>query len=82
MRDRLQDARGGLLAVGAGSEIRLQDSIPYSNSVGWLYSQVTEMLGFVSSKEEHKTQWLGLEDEPVYKDTLLRVLRRPGDVFP
>ena len=41
------------------------------------------MLGFVpSKKEEHKTQWLGLEGEPVYKDILLRVLRRPSEVFP
>jgi hypothetical protein len=40
------------------------------------------MLGYVASKEEHKTQWLGLEGEPVHKDVFLRVLRRPGGVLP
>jgi carbamoyltransferase len=76
------DGRGGLLAVGDGSKIRVQDSISYSNSVGWLYSRVTDMLGFASSKEEHKTQWLGLEGEPLYKDVFLRVLRPIGEGFP
>ncbi len=76
------DGRGGMLAEGTGSEIRIHDTISYSNSVGWLYSRVTDMLGFVPSKEEHKTQWLGLEGEAVYKDIFLRVIRRTGEVFP
>jgi carbamoyltransferase len=76
------DGRGGLLAVGEGNNIRLRDAISYSNSVGWFFSRVTDMLGFVSSKEEHKTQWLGVEGEPKYKDVFLRVLRPPGDIFP
>jgi predicted NodU family carbamoyl transferase len=54
----------------------------YSNSIGWVYSRVTDLLSFIPSKEEHKTQWLGLEGQPVYKDIFLRVLRRPGEVFP
>jgi carbamoyltransferase len=75
------DGRGGLLATGEGSRIRVQSTISYTNSIGWLYSQVTYMLGFVLSKEEHKTQWLGLEGEPVYKDIFLRILR-PGEKSP
>lgn len=76
------DGNSGLLADGESSQIRVRDTIPYSNSIGWLYSHVTDLLGFIPSKEEHKTQWLGLEGEPVYKDIFLRVLRRPGEVFP
>jgi carbamoyltransferase len=76
------DGKAGLLADGEGSQIRVRDTISYSNSIGWLYSRVTDLLGFIPSKEEHKTQWLGLEGEPVYKDIFLRVLRRPGEVFP
>ena len=76
------DGLGGLLAVGEDSRIRVQDTMSYSDSIGWVYSRVTELLGFVPSKEEHKTQWLGLEGEPLYKDIFLRMLRRPGDVFP
>src|SRR5208282_2255253 len=76
------DGKAGLLAVGEGSQIRVRDTMSYSNSIGWVYSRVTDLLGFVPSKEEHKMQWLGLEGEPVYKDNFLRVLRRPGEVFP
>ena len=76
------DGKAGLLAVGEGSQIRVQDTMSYSNSIGWVYSRVTDLLGFIPSKEEHKTQWLGLEGEPVHKDVFLRILRRPGEVFP
>jgi len=76
------DGRAGLVAIGNGSQIQIQDSISYSNSIGWLYSQVTDMLGFAASKEEHKTQWLGLEGEPIYKGVFLNVLRRQGELFP
>jgi carbamoyltransferase len=76
------DGKAGLLAVGEGSQIRVQDSMSYSDSIGWVYSRVTDMLGFTPSKEEHKTQWLGLEGEPVYKDVFLRVLRGSLERFP
>jgi carbamoyltransferase len=76
------DGNAGMLAVGEGSHIRIQDTFPYRNSIGWLYSFVTNLLGFIPSKEEHKTQWLGLEGEPVHKDLFLRILRRPGGVLP
>ncbi|MGO9863374.1 MAG: carbamoyltransferase [Terriglobales bacterium] len=76
------DGRGGLLAVGEASQIRTHDTMSYSDSIGWVYSRVTELLGFIPSKDEHKTQWLGLEGEPVYKDIFLRMLRRSGDGFP
>jgi carbamoyltransferase len=76
------DGNAGLLAVGEDSKIRAQDTIAYSNSIGWVYSLVTDLLGFIPSKEEHKTQWLGLEGEPVHKDVFLRILRRGGGVFP
>jgi carbamoyltransferase len=76
------DGRGGMLAIGKGSKIRIQDTIFYANSIGWLYSRVTNLLGFILSKEEHKTQWLGLQGEPIHKDVFLRMLRRPGEVLP
>lgn len=76
------DGKAGLLAVGSGSRILVQDTMTYANSVGWVYSRVTDLLGFIPAKEEHKTQWLGLEGEPLHKDVFLRVLRRPGDVLP
>jgi carbamoyltransferase len=76
------DGNAGLLAVGEGTQIRLQDTMSHSSSIGWLYSRVTDLLGFIPSKGEHKTQWLGLGGKPVYKDIFLRILRRPRGVFP
>jgi len=76
------DGLSGLLALGEGSDVRVKETISYSNSIGWLYSQITDLLGFVSSKEEHKTQWLSLEGESIYKEIFLKVLRPVGDLLP
>jgi len=76
------DGVSGMLATGEGSKIRVLKTISFANSVGWIYSRITDLLGFIPSKEEHKTQWLSLEGEPTYKDVFLRMLRRPGDVSP
>ena len=76
------DGTAGMLAVGDGNKIRVEKTISFANSVGWIYSRITDLLGFVPSKDEHKTQWLSLEGEPVYKDVFLRMLRRPGDSAP
>lgn len=76
------DGLSGLLAIGKGSRIQVKQTISYSDSIGWLYSQITDLLGFVASKEEHKTQWLGLEGKPIYKDIFLKVLRPSGTLLP
>ena len=76
------DGTAGMLAVGEGNKIRTDKKISFTDSVGWIYSRITDLLGFIPSKEEHKTQWLSLEGEPVHKDVFLRMLRRPGDVLP
>jgi len=76
------DGLAGLVAVGESSHIQVKETIPFSNSIGWLYSQITDLLGFVSSKEEHKTQWLGLEGKQIYKEVFLKILRRPDTLRP
>ncbi len=76
------DGTAGMIGVGEGNKIRVDKTISFTNSVGWIYSRVTDLIGFIPSKEEHKTQWLSLEGEPVYKDVFLRMLRRAGDSTP
>jgi carbamoyltransferase len=80
--DHEGDGTSGLVALGEAAKIRGLRRIAFPNSVAWVYSQVTELLGFVPRKEEHKTQWLGLEGEPAYKDLFLKLLRRPGSPLP
>jgi carbamoyltransferase len=76
------DGTSGMVAVGEGNKIRFRRSISFTDSIGWIYSRVTDLLGFIPSKDEHKTQWLSLEGEPVFKDVFLHMLRRPGNVLP
>jgi carbamoyltransferase len=76
------DGQAGVIALGEGSHIRHLQAIPFTRSVGWIYSRITDLLGFVPHREEHKTQWLSLEGEPVFKDEFLRMLRRPGSPLP
>ena len=44
------DGRTALFAVGEGSRIRVQPPMPYLDSIGWVYSRATELLGFIPSK--------------------------------
>jgi carbamoyltransferase len=76
------DGTAGMLATGEGNKIRSLKTISFANSVGWIYSRITDLIGFIPSKDEHKTQWLSLEGEPVYKDVFLRMMRHAGDPLP
>lgn len=80
--DEEGDGRCGLVAVGEGTQIRELYSIRYPNSLAWVYSQVTQLLGFRKRLEEHKTQWLGITGEPVFRDLFLEVLRRSDGKIP
>jgi carbamoyltransferase len=80
--DHEGDGASGVVAIGEGAKIRPLRRIPFPNSVAWVYSQVTELLGFAPRKDEHKTQWLSLEGEPTFKDLFLKILRRPGSPLP
>lgn len=68
------DGTAGMLASGEGNRIEVHGHIPFPHSLAWVYSQVTELAGFRPHLDEHKTQWLSLAGEPVYKDLFLRIL--------
>jgi carbamoyltransferase len=69
------DGNSGMLAVGEGSRIRVLRTIAFPHSLAWVFSQITGLLGFRPHREEHKTQWLSLEGEPLYKDVFLKMLQ-------
>src|SRR5437764_4701063 len=66
--DQEGDGNSGLIALGEGTHLRTLRSIAFPHSIAWIYAQVTALLGFVPHHDEHKTQWLSLEGEPIYKD--------------
>ena len=78
--DEQGDGRSGMLALGEGNRLRVLSSIPFPHSLGWVYSQLTDLLGFTPHHEEHKTQWLSLEGMPEFESLFLEMFRRaPGE---
>jgi carbamoyltransferase len=80
--DERGDGLCGLVAEGEGNQIRELRSFRFPNSLAWVYSQVTGVLGFEQHSEEHKTQWLSLTGTPVYRDLFLQILRGGKNVWP
>ena len=80
--DEFGDGRSGLVAVGEGKHIRPRQWIPFPHSIAWVYSQVTELLGFQPHQDEHKTQWLSLVGKPDLKSLFLELLRRNANPYP
>lgn len=78
--DEQGDGWSASIALGEGTRLRMLRTLPYPHSLGWVFSQVTELIGFEPHRDEHKTQWLGLEGEPVFTKLFLEMLRHaPGD---
>jgi len=73
------DGRSGMVAIGEGTRLRKLREIPYPHSLAWLYSRITEILGFASHADEHKTQWLSLGGEPAYREVFRDMLRQSKD---
>lgn len=80
--DEEGDGTSGMIAVGEGTQIRVLRKIRFPHSLAWVYSQVTRLLGFVPHQEEHKTQWLSLGGEPVFKKVFLEMFRNERNHLP
>jgi carbamoyltransferase len=74
--DEQGDGRSGLVALGEGNGLRRRQRIPFPHSLAWVYSQITELIGFRPHEDEHKTQWLSLTGAPVFKDIFVEMFRR------
>src|SRR5215467_3961071 len=75
--DEEGDGVSGTIAIGEGTQIRTLRIIPFPHSVAWMYTQVSELLGFKPHQDEHKTQWLSLDGESVFCPLFLKMLRNP-----
>jgi len=72
--DRDGDGQSMTLSIGEGNRLRPIRSVPFPHSPAWVYSRVTDMIGFVPHQEEHKTQWLSLQGEPLFKEVFVQIL--------
>ncbi len=73
--DEEGDGRSGMVAIGEGTKIRTLRTIPFPHSLAWVYTLITDLIGFAPREEEHKTQWLSVEGSPDLKDIFLKMLR-------
>lgn len=74
--DEQGDSRTGFVGVGEGTRLRELKSVSLPHSLAWVYTQITQLLGFIPHAEEHKTQWLSLAGEPVFSELFMQMLRR------
>lgn len=68
--------------IGEGTSIRFLDRIKFPTSLGWVYSLITECLGFQPYREEEKTQWLSLTGEPEFLNSFRDVIKLDRHGFP
>lgn len=80
--DEEGDGFSGTIAIGEGTNQRILKRIAYPHSLALAFSEVTRLIGFQAHAQEHKTQWLSTEGEPVFKDLLLQWMRKPGQFLP
>ncbi|HKF50993.1 MAG TPA: carbamoyltransferase N-terminal domain-containing protein, partial [Candidatus Acidoferrales bacterium] len=80
--DEQSGGQSGIVALGERGKIRVVHKTPFPNSLAWLYSQVTELLGFQPHSDEHKTQWLSLAAEPKYVEVFLGMVRSSRSPYP
>jgi carbamoyltransferase len=76
------DGDSGMIAIGEDKKIRVLRKISFPNSLAWVYSLVTDLIGFLPRQEEHKTQWLSLEGDPEFEAVFLDMLRTPHSPVP
>ena len=76
------DGNSGTVAVGDSSKIRIVRRFRFPHSLAWLYTQITDMAGFVPHHEEHKAQWLSLEGQPTFKSVFLKMLHGSRGLAP
>jgi carbamoyltransferase len=76
------DGQTAMIAIGEGTQIRVLETIPFPHSLAWVYSEITDLLGFIPRKDEHKTQWLSLDGQPEFKQVFLNMLRSSRGVLP
>jgi carbamoyltransferase len=80
--DEQGGAQSGIVAIGERDKLRIVHATSFPHSLAWIYSQVTELLGFRPHEHEHKTQWLSLTAEPKYVDIFLKMIRHSGGLYP
>ena len=80
--DGFGDFVSTMLAVGRGSSLQVLDRVCFPDSLGQLYTAVTQYLGFPGFGDEYKVMGLAAYGEPSYADQIRQMVpARPGGTF-
>src|SRR6202453_3387949 len=77
--DRDGDFRSAARWRASGNQLHLEKNLYYPDSLGDLYSRITELLGFNAGSDEHKVQWLSTSDSGEQFLPLFEELLGPSD---
>ena len=76
--DETGDFRCGARWHGHGMQLDLDREWQYPDSPAWLYSAVTELLGFRARADEHKVQWLSASGDDRFTPLFREILAGTG----
>ncbi len=72
--DRQGDLRCGARWHGKGGHLDLDRELYFPDSVGDLYTRVTELLGYQPNADEHKVQWLSTSGDDRFVELFEEIL--------
>ena len=76
--DHTGDFSCGARWRGHGNELQLDREWQYPDSPAWLYSAVTELLGFKARADEHKLQWLSASGDDRFLPAFREIVADAG----
>jgi carbamoyltransferase len=77
--DCLGDSTTMQFAMGQGKRIRVLRALKFPDSLGFLYSLITNHLGFVPYRDEHKTECLAPLGEPEFYENFRKLVQVDRD---
>jgi carbamoyltransferase len=80
--DEFGDMWPGLLSLGEGDDLRILSHQAFPDSLAWVYTRVTELLGFRPHRDEHKTQWLSKDGTPEFISVFRAMFKKNANGLP
>jgi len=77
--DGMGDFVSTMWGVGRGTQMEVMGSINFPHSLGFFYTAVSQWLGFPKYGDEGKVMALAAFGEPVYLDTMRKIVRLQRD---
>jgi carbamoyltransferase len=77
--DGMGDFVSTMWGVGRQNSIEVMDAINFPHSLGWLYTALSQWLGFTRYGDEGKVMGLTAFGEPIYMDELRKIVRIQRD---